>query len=305
MGAGAVGSYFGGRLALAGAPVTLIGRPDHVAAINRDGLFLDSLHFQGAVPLAASTDPEAASSADLILLCVKTLDTVTAVQALAPFLRPDATLLSLQNGVDNVDRIRAEVGIDAIPAVVYVAAEMAGPGRVRHTGRGDLLIGDLPNRPATTSAAHDRLTEIAATFSRAGIPCQITPNIQGMLWVKMIMNSAYNGISALSRARYGPIAANRWTRAVMIQVVEEAIAVARAIGVQLPELDLVEAALALGGSMGAALSSTAQDVARGKLTEIDSFNGYLARQGEAAGVATPVNQTIHALVKLLEEAKGS
>ncbi|MGH9439168.1 MAG: ketopantoate reductase family protein, partial [Terriglobia bacterium] len=143
MGAGAVGCYFGGMLARAGAPVTLIGRPQHVEAINREGVFIDGVNFQEKIPVSASTELSTAREAQVVLFCVKTLDTEQVARALAPHLARGATVISLQNGVDNVERIRAAVGLEAIAAVVYVAAEMAGPGHVKHSGRGDLIIGYL------------------------------------------------------------------------------------------------------------------------------------------------------------------
>jgi len=291
MGAGAVGCYFGGMLARAGAPVTLIGRREHVEAITRNGLFLESLHYRGQVAVAAATGLEAASQAEVVLLSVKTPDTEEAARSLAPHLASGAVVVSLQNGVDNAERIRSSAGIDAIPAVVYVGAEMTAPGCVKHTARGDLVIGDWG----------DWSERLAAVFERAGVPCRVSTNIAGDLWTKLIINCAYNAMSALGRTRYGRITRNPWTREVMRQVVEETVAVARAAGVRLPEVDLVEPAWKVGEVMSGTLSSTAQDMARGKRTEIDSLNGYVARRGAELGVATPVNQTLHALVKLLEE----
>jgi 2-dehydropantoate 2-reductase len=205
-------------------------------------------------------------------------------------------VLSLQNSVDNVERIRSAAKIDAIPAVVYVAVATSSPGRIRHSGRGDLIIGELP----VNVRRHD-LSTIAAIFERASVPCSVSGNIEADLWTKMIMNCAYNAISALGRAQYGPIVQNPWTRRVMTQVTEEAIAVAGANGVRLPE-GVVEAVLKLAETMSGATSSTAQDIARGSRTEVDSLNGYVVRTGARLGVATPVNQTLHGLVKLLEES---
>jgi 2-dehydropantoate 2-reductase len=296
MGAGAVGSYFGGMLARAGAPVTLIGRARHVEAIRRDGLLLESLHFRQQIPIAAVSDVSAVRDADIVLFCVKAYDTEAAAQALAPRLRSGTLVLSLQNGVDNVERIRSAAKIEAIPAVVYVAVAISAPGRIRHSGRGDLIIGELAD-----SARRQDLSAIPATFERAAIPCRISGNIEADLWTKMIMNCAYNAISALGRSQYGPIVENPWTRGVMTQVTEEAIAVACAAGVQFPE-GVVEAVLKLAETMSGATSSTAQDIARGSRTEIDSLNGYVVRLGAQLGVAAPVNQTLHGLVKLLEES---
>ena len=302
LGAGAVGCYFGGMLARAGAPVTLIGRPHHVEPLARNGLFFDGLHFQEQIPVSASTEVSAARDAEIVLFCVKTLDTEEAAISLAPHLAPGAAVISLQNGVDNVERIRSAAKIDAIAAVVYVAAAMTAPGRVKHSGRGDLILGDLPGRGEEDGNRQRQLERIATLFERAGVPCRVSENVEGELWTKMIINCTYNAISALGRARYHRAAGNPWTREVMVKVIQEAIAVARAAGVRLPDINMVETVLKISETMANATSSTAQDLARGKRTEIDSLNGYLVRRGTELGIATPVNQTLHALVKLLEEA---
>lgn len=301
IGAGAVGCYFGGMLARAGAPVTLIGRRQHVEAITRSGLFLESLHFQQHIPVAACTEIEAVRGAQLVLFCVKTPDTEETARSLVPHLAGGAVVVSLQNGVDNVERIRSAAALDAIPAVVYVAAQMTAPGCVKHTGRGDLIIGDLLRRDPGDEARRRQLEYVAALFGRALVPCRVSENVEAELWTKLLMNCAFNAISALSRARYGRIASNPWMREVMRQVVEETVAVARAAGVEMPNADLLDAVWKLAEAMPLATSSTAQDIGREKHTEIDSLNGYVARRGAELGIATPVNQTLHALVKLLEE----
>jgi 2-dehydropantoate 2-reductase len=299
VGAGAVGCYFGGMLARAGAPVTLIGRAPHVEAINRDGLFIDSIHFQERVAVSASTEIGAVRDAELVLFSVKTLDTESTAKLLAPHLAPETIVVSLQNGVDNAERIDFAAGIRVIPAVVYIAAAMIGPGRVKHTGRGDLIVGDaFSNHDLSRS----HLEEVATTFTQAGVSCRISENITVELWEKLIMNCAYNGISALSRMKYGRIAQDPGTIEVMKSVVIEAVAVAGASGVPLSLSGMTEAALKLGKAMPEALSSTAQDIARGKPTEIDSLNGFLVRKGADLGVPTQVNQILFSLVKLLEKA---
>jgi 2-dehydropantoate 2-reductase len=301
VGAGAVGCYYGGMLARAGAPVTLIGRPMHVEAIERDGLLLETMRFTERVRVAASTEIAAARGAALVLFCVKSTDTEATAQALAPHLSPDAVVLSMQNGVDNLERLRRHVPGPAFAAVVYVAAAMAGPGHVRHTGRGDLLIGALP--PDEQSTAQPVLERVAGWLQRADIPCVVSDNVEGELWAKLLINCAYNAISALGRARYRRIGAHPQALGVLKDAVREVIAVAQAAGVRLPDGDLVEAACSISRSMAGATSSTAQDIARGKRTEIDHLNGYVVRRGEEVGMATPVNRTLHALVRLLEEAE--
>jgi 2-dehydropantoate 2-reductase len=287
VGAGAVGCYFGGMLARAGVPVTLIGRAYHVDAIKRNGLFLERSDFQGHVPVQADTHVEAVSDATIVLLSVKTIDTDTAAAEIATYLGFDTLLVSFQNGVDNVARIQRATGINAIPAVVYVATAMTGPGRVKHYGRGDIVIGHLP-----------RLENV---FKAAGIPCRISNNVAGELWTKLVLNCAYNAISALTHSRYLLLKENPLTRDVMKQVIAEVVAVASAAGVSLATVEeLMEAALKLGDAMATATSSTEQDIARGRPTEIDSLNGYVARIGKQLSIPTPVNAALHALVKILE-----
>jgi 2-dehydropantoate 2-reductase len=300
MGAGAVGCYFGGMLARAGHAVTLIGRPQHVEAVNRDGLWLESLKFAEFIPLHASTNVHAARDADLILFCVKTPDSAAAAHELAGHIKRDAVILSLQNGVDNVSRIRPQVAALVVPSVVYVAATMTGPGRIKHGGRGELIIG----LEDASLAAANRLTldAIAAMCARAAIPCRVAENIEGDMWEKLLMNCAYNAISALGRAHYGRIANNPPAMETAVAAAKEVLAVARASRVRMPDRDLIDAAVKLALMMTTATSSTAQDIARGKRTEIDFLNGFIALRGKTLGVATPVNQTLHAMVKLLEES---
>jgi len=287
-------------LARAGAPVTLIGRAQHVEAIVRDGLFLDGIRVQERITVAASTSIAAVKGSQLVLVCVKTTDTEETARQLVPLLQ-GARVISLQNGVDNVERMRAAAGLDAFAAAVYVAAEMAEPGHVRHSSRGDLVIGSTLQGTAAAQAM-DALTALAALFNRADIPCKVTEDIRAALWKKLVLNCTYNAISALTRARYGRIVRDPEMRALLTRVVEETVAVARAAGVQLDVAEQVAAGLKLGEVMPEALSSTAQDIARGKHTEIDSLNGYVVHLGEKLEVATPINYTLYKLVKLLEEA---
>ena len=308
VGSGAVGSYFGGMLARAGAPVTLIGRAPHVEAINRDGLLIDSIHFKERISVSASTELEDVRDARLVLFSVKTVDTEGAAKLLAPYLAPDTIVVSLQNGVDNAERIDFAAGIQVISAVVYIAVAMTGAGQIAHSGRGDLIVGNLSENTSGNpllkdDASRSELDEVAATFTRAGVPCRISKNIAVDLWEKLIMNCAYNAISALARMKYGRIASDAGSIDVIKRVVIEAVAVGNAAGVPLSADSMTASALKLGSeAMPEALSSTAQDIARGKPTEIDSLNGFLVRRGAEMGVPTPVNQTLHSLVKLLEQA---
>ena len=284
MGAGAVGCYYGGMLARAGHEVVLIGRAAHVDAVRREGLRLQAQTFDERVQMRADTEAAAVAGADVVLCCVKSPDTEDAARALQAHLAPGTLVLSLQNGVDNAERLRAVLAQEVVPAVVYVATEMAGPGHVRHHGRGELVIG-----PSARSAA------LADVFGAAGVPVQVSDNVAGALWAKLILNCAYNALSAIARQPYGPLVQGAGVAAVMRDVVDECVAVARAEGVTLPG-DMHEAVRGLAGTMPAQLSSTAQDLLRGKPTEIDHLNGLVVRRGEARGVASPVNRALWALV---------
>jgi 2-dehydropantoate 2-reductase len=294
MGAGAVGCYFGGMLARAGHRVTLIARAQHVSAIEREGLRMETKTFDERVPVAASTSPGAVQDADVVLFSVKSTDTEAAGAQLRAHLRPDALVLCLQNGVDNADRLRTVLPPTQVAAaVVYVATEMAGPGHVKHHGRGELVIEPSP-----------RSGEIAQALVAAGIPTEVSDNVRGALWAKLIINCAYNAISAIAQQPYGKNVEGVGIWDVMRDVVNECVAVAQADGVRLPG-DMHEVVRKLVETMPTQASSTAQDLARGKPTEIDFLNGLVVRRGEALGIATPANRVLWALVKLLERRHGA
>ncbi len=288
MGAGAVGCYYGGMLARAGHDVVLIGRLRHAEAINRDGLRLETVSFNECIRLEACTASSGVENADVVLCCVKSSDTVQAASEMAPFLKPDAVVVSLQNGIENPDLLRAQLHQKVLPAAVYVATEMAGDGHVRHHGAGQLVIGQSP-----------RSRDVADMFVSAGIPVEISENIQGVLWTKLIINCAYNALSAITTLPYGKLVQHEGVEQVLRDVVEECLAVATKAGVT-PVGDVREGVQRIPKIMANQTSSTAQDLKRGRKSEIDHLNGCIVRQGEALGVATPVNRLLHTLVKILE-----
>ena len=292
LGAGAVGCFYGGMLARAGREVVLIGRAAHVEAIRSGGLRMQTLSFDEQVPVSASTDAAAVAGAKLVLCCVKSNDTLQAAKDMAPHLAPDAIVLSLQNGYDNAERLQQSLGRPVYPALVYVATEMAGPGHLRHHGRGELVIGQFPGSSA-----------VVAEFARAGVPVSVSDNVAGQLWAKLMINCAYNGLSAITQMPYGRIVVGEGIREVIDDIVNECLAVAKADGVTVQD-DIRTAVAGIAQSMATQISSTAHDVARGRRSEIDYLNGYVVRRGEIHGIRTPVNRTIHALVRLLEQAKA-
>jgi len=304
VGAGAVGSFYGGMLARAGQRVVLIGRPPHVAAIERDGLMLDMAGRIETIRIDAAATLEAVRGADLVLFCVKSTDTEAVARELAPLLEPHAVVLSLQNGVENAATIVRVVRQTVVPAVVYVATAMGGPGTVRHFGRGELVIGTLDAGSNVEPARAGVLQNLVALFGAAGVTVTISNDVMAELWSKLLVNCAYNAISALAQAPYARLAALPEIRELQDLIVHEVVALARAEGIALEVEPSLQAVERIARTMPAQLSSTAQDVARRKPSEIDHLNGFIARRGRELGVAVPVNQTLAALVKLVEAGHG-
>ena len=288
MGAGAVGCYYGFKLARAGHDVVLIGRLQHVEAIERQGLRLETQILDERVRVSASTEASAVRGAQLVLLCVKSTDTESAATAIRPHLAPDALMLSLQNGVENADRLRELLPQQVIAAAVYVGTEMAGPGHVRHHGRGELII-------ERSKASGD----VARALIAAGVPTEISDDVRGALWAKLITNCAYNALSAITQLPYGRLVKGEGVTVALRDLVAECVAVAKADGVTIPG-DVDVAVRKIAETAGGQYASTAQDLTRGKRSEIDHLNGFIVRRGEALSVATPANRLLHAIVKLIE-----
>lgn len=303
VGAGAVGSYFGARLARAGRQVTLIGRPAHIHAIEQSGLRLVIDGRTEVIPVRGSVHVDAVSEADLVLFCVKSPDTATAAREMAPHLREHTVVLSLQNGVENALTIAKAVRQAVVPACVYVAVALPEPGVVTHYGRGDLVIGNAIGAGGNAHGAEpdaSLLQRIVDVFATAEVPVLISPDVTRELWLKLVANCAYNAISALAQARYGELVSLPEIREVQRVAVREVVDVATADGVDLPLATALATMEQIAVSMAHQTSSTAQDMAKCKPSEIDYLNGFIVRRGCELGIATPVNQTLHALVKLVE-----
>ena len=273
MGAGAVGCYYGAMLARAGHQVTLIGR----AAARGSG----AARRPAAADQSRSTNSSSSRRArsrmpcaapQLVLFSVKSTDTEAAGKALAPYLARDAAIVTLQNGVDNAERLATTLGREVIPAVVYVAVEMAGAGHVRHHGRGELVIGRGKRERSDRRRLRRRRREgrdLGQRRRRAVGQADRQLRLQRAL-----------GDHAASLWAAG---AGRRRAGVMGDVVDECLAVARACGVQVPG-DMHETVRRIAQTMPGQYSSTAQDLARQKKTEIDHLNGFVVRKGEALGV---------------------
>ncbi len=297
IGAGAMGSLFGGRLALAGEEVWLLDVwEEHVRTIGKKGLVIATVAEDLVARPMATTEPEDIGTADLVIIFVKSSATRTAAETAAGLLGPETAVLTLQNGYGNAEAIAEVVGAGRVIAgTTAQGATLLGPGRIMHGGSGDTHIGEL--RGGKT----DRLEKVAACLTRAGIPTVGDDNVAALIWGKLVVNVGINALSAITGLKNGALADHEETRQVLALAVEEAVRVADAAGIRLPYENAVEKVLSVAVATAQNRSSMLQDLSGGRRTEIDAINGALVREGERVGVATPVNRVLTLLIKALEK----
>lgn len=299
IGAGAMGSLFGGRLALAGEEVWLLDIwQEHVKAIAARGLIIASPTGNLIAVPRATTRPADIGPADLIIICVKSWATRAAARIAVGLLGPNTAVVTLQNGYGNPEEIAACVGVERVIAgTTAQGATLLGPGRIRHAGVGETQIGELGSGNAP------RLQAIAATLTRAGIPTIPAADVASLIWGKLLINVGINPLSAITGLRNGELADRAETRDLLAQAVREAAAVAAAAKVALPYSDPVAKTLAVAQATAKNRSSMLQDILNGRATEIDALNGVIVSKGRALDIATPVNYVLTLLVKTLEGSR--
>ena len=300
IGAGALGSVIGGMLAEAGNDVLLVNRNrSHVDAINRDGLTLRTDGKDRAVAVRAAIPAEVGEPADLVIVLVKSFHTAEAVREAIGLVGPNTTVLSLQNGLGHEDILMGLVGRDRVIAgKTYVGGVMFGPGQVIAGVAGkETIIGELDGRITP------RIERIAATFEAAGMTLVVSRNIMGAIWDKLLVNIATGALSGITRLPYGGLYAVPELEVAATAAVAEAIAVAKASGIELETVHPHEAWVkAASGLPPEFKASMLQSLEKGSVTEVDFINGAVVRAGVKAGVPTPVNATLVACVKGIERA---
>ena len=297
LGAGAVGCYFGGMLARADHDVTFIARPERATALNESGLQMDCKAFHETIAVKASSDLAILSDADLVLLSVKSLDTERTLAEIKSILPSKAVILSLQNGVANIDIATKIIVNPVYAAVVYVAAGMIDQRTMKHHGRGELLIGDPSN---TVPQGDQGLLEICKLFEGAKVPCSIAPQIKRDMWLKFLVNCSFNAISGIGQIAYGEMVKSPGIVKLIEEITKEFLAIAELEDVNITMSEALAANASIASTMATQISSTAQDLARGKMTEIDFLNGYIVELGKRHRITTPYNESVHALVKMME-----
>ena len=296
MGSGAVGGYFGAKLAAAGHELVFIARGPHLASMRRSGLRIDSPDGNRHIEHAVFTDrPAEAGIVDLVLFCVKSYDTETASRALTPLVGDGSMLLSLQNGIDNAEKLASLWGKQrTFAGVVYIGAQVDSPGVIRHSNGGKIIFGPVDG---AIGAAADRIERI---LSAAEIPCATSAKIQTVQWAKLLWNAPFCAISCLSGASAKQVVESATLTRLAVDCMVEVQAAARKRGVDLPR-NLFDETIDFSRGLGAFKPSMLQDLEAGKPLEYEAFNGVVVKLLRQADEAAPVNETFYALLQQLDK----
>lgn len=298
VGAGSLGSAIGGTLAAAGHDVTLVTRnADHVAAVRAGGLRLDDGRSVRTIQVAAATTCAALPPADLVIVLVKSFDTVAAIRAARPVIGDATLVLTLQNGVGCEEMIADVVGPGAVVAGrTFVGGRIVEPGLVEYGVAGrTTTIGELDG------SRTERIERLAAAFDAAGMHAVVTDDVVAMMWDKLLVNVSTGAWSALTGLPYGELSTHPDIEPMAIATVAEAMAVARALGIGITTTDPAEPwRRAWGGLPHGFKASMLQSVEKGSRTEVDVMHGAVCRGGREAGVPTPINAALWAAVRGLE-----
>jgi 2-dehydropantoate 2-reductase len=295
MGSGGVGGYYGARLAQAGNEVSFIARGAHAQAMRSQGLRIQSELGDALIhPARVFENPAQVGPVDLVVLAVKLWDTEEAARAIGPMIGPSTMAVSLQNGVDKDEILSRAVGREhVLGGVTHIAAVVGEPGVIVHTGKLQrVTLGELDG------SRTPRLAAAADAFQKAGVETIVSDDIRRVTWEKFVFLTALSGLTALTRKPVGPVREHPVTRAMLLDALREAAAVARAEGAALPA-DFADRQLQVVDKLHPQmLSSMAQDLLRGRRLELDWLSGAVVRRGEKHGVSTPVHRAIYAALVL-------
>ena len=298
IGAGALGSLFGGLLTKGGQEVWLFDpiAKEHIAKINAAGLIIEEEGREERIAVRGTTKIEEIGEARLVALFVKAPYTEEAIKGALPAVGPSTQVLSLQNGIGITDILERHVGQERLlRGVTAQGSTLLGPGRIRHAGRGPTWLGRVGEKGNSS-----KLEEVVDSFNRAGIEAHVEGDIRKLIWKKLLINAGINALTAIFGVQNGELINDRDLRAIMRGVVCEAVTVAQAKGLDFQPGQMVHEVEEICRLTAGNISSMLQDVRRGSLTEIDYINGAIVREGERLGVETPLNHLLTRLIKKKE-----
>ncbi len=297
MGAGSTGGFFGGMLARGGNDVSLIARGAHLETIRANGLKVVRDDEEFAVRCQATDDPAEVGHVDLALLCVKTYQNEVAIPLMQPLVGPDTTVLCLQNGVDSYLRAADVLGeSNVLPGAAFIEAGVLGPGSVRQTGSlVRIILGE------TNGVETPRCLAIRDAFLGSGVPAEVLLDIRAGQWEKFLFISTMAGVTSMARATLAELMPQAHWRKVVLACLAEIDAVARASGVNLPANIVGDIVSSIEEHLADLQASMHTDLMAGRPLELDALNGAVVRAGREAGVATPVNDVIYAMLKGYQE----
>ncbi|MFQ5916672.1 MAG: ketopantoate reductase family protein [Candidatus Binatia bacterium] len=294
MGAGAVGGYFGARLAASGQEVAFIARGRHLEAMRQQGLKVKSNQGDLHVPSLFTSNPEEVGPVDLILFCVKSHDTEEASRSMAPLVGEKTSILSLQNGVDNPDKIAAHWGKErTLAGAAYIGAQVSAPGTIEHRAAGRITLGELDGGVTQETKAFCDL------FNKAQVPCTISAEIRKVLWGKLVWNAPFCAIASITGTTVKEIIESVSLKNLAVGCMEEVREAARSQGINLGPSIVVET-LSLSHSLGDFKPSMLQDLEAGKPLEYEALNGIVVKVLGQAGKEAPFNETFRALLQSLD-----
>ncbi len=296
MAAGAVGAYYGARMAAAGHEVFFIARGANLEAIKKNGLAIESVNGNLHLPKPNVTgDPKTVGPVDIVLFAVKLWDTEASAELTRPMAGPDTRVITLQNGVDSVERVAPILGArQTVGGATYIVTVIERPGVIKQTNKNPTLIfGPSDGKP---DAVLQRFTDAAKA---AGLDVTLTDKIDTVLWQKFILLVATSGATAVTRSTLGQILGDPDTRALFESLMQETLAVGRAKGVALdPGFVADRMNFATNVMPGSTKASMANDLDRGNRLELDWLAGKVSQLGKQYKVPTPVNDTVYAALKL-------
>jgi len=302
IGPGAMGCLYAFLLTRAGYETWLLDyREDRAERIRSQGLKIEGVSGDYQLPFPRiSASPHVIGKADLLILFVKAYNTATALESARKLVTANTIILTLQNGIGNVEAIREAYPHHAIVAgTTAQGATLLGCGHIRHAGMGETIIGGID----ANSTFHAKL--IKDLFMSAYIPTEMTEDVQGVLWGKLLINCAINPLTAIMRVPNGQLPKIPDLCEIMSRVVEEGAAIARSAGITLPYSDPVAKVMDVSEATAGNRSSMLQDIEAGRKTEINYLNGALVRYGKETGVAAPVNSFLTHLVQALETGSSA